>query len=135
MTESQSRYSIVERLTKKKLEIMTDKEKMNTDKIKLEKELALSESNKDKEVKSIENVYENNKKISKRDYEYEIRDNELNKIKKIEEIEESINARKDRLYIFNTTSDSKIKLYDDKIKAIEKSLDHIKVIGEQGSKE
>jgi len=44
MTESQSRYSIVERLTKKKLEIMTDKEKMNTDKIKLEKELALSES-------------------------------------------------------------------------------------------
>jgi len=80
-------------------------------------------------------VYENNKKISKRDYEYEIRDNELNKIKKIEEIEESINARKDRLYIFNTTSDSKIKLYDDKIKAIEKSLDHIKVIGEQGSKE
>jgi len=40
MTESQSRYSIVERLTKKKLEIMTDKEKMNTDKNKTRKRIS-----------------------------------------------------------------------------------------------
>lgn len=106
MGESQSRYSIVERLTKQKLDIMTAKSNLND-------EILLNIQKKDLKEK---NIKQSKKRIDqeaekgKIDLDFELKEIE-NKIKNLKEIKKS-----------------KEELFDNKIKAINEALDKLEEI-------
>lgn len=106
MSESQSRYSIIERLTKEKLEIMNSKSNLKQD-VKTEKQKA------DKMQKNLENwkkdIIEDNKR-EQRKKELEIERN----LQEVRNLEENLNERQ--------------KVYDEQIKAIEDALKYIEEI-------
>ena len=106
MSESQSRYSIFERLTQKKLDIITTKSEL------------------DDNLNSKEQKVEELKK-SLKDWETDIKQNiereRRTKQMEIDSLERSFNHIVKR-------KDSKIKAYDDKLEAIEKALSRIEEI-------
>lgn len=106
MSESQSRYSIVERLTQRKLEIMTSKSKLQED-LKI-KEQKIEELNKDLENWEID--IEEDVKREKRKRQRQIEHAKI-------EYENTKAHMKD-----------KEKTYDAKIKAIEEALKSIEEI-------
>lgn len=106
MVESQSRYSIVERLTTKKLEIMASK-------LKLKEDL----KHKEQQVVEIKQDLANWEK----DIEEDIKRERREKQRQIEKVKNSYNNTKERLV-------EKEKIYDDQIKAIEKALKSIEDI-------
>jgi len=106
MSESQSRYSIVERLTQKKLDIITTKSEL------------------DDNLNSKEQKIEELKK-SLKDWETDIKQNiereRRTKQMEVDSLERNFNHIVKR-------KDSKIKAYDDKLEAIEKALSRIEEI-------
>lgn len=106
MSESQSRYSIVERLTQKKLDIITAKSELDDDlKAKEQKIDELKKSLQDWEA-DIKQDIERERRIKKRE---------------IERLERNFDYAMKR-------KDSKRKAYDDKFEAIEKALARIEEI-------
>ena len=106
MSESQSRYSIVERLTQRKLDIISAKSELDDD-LKL-KEQKIDEAKKglqDWEM-DIKQDIERERRIKKRD---------------IERLERGFNHSSKR-------KDAKRKAYDDKLEAIERALVRIEEI-------
>jgi len=106
MTESQSRYSIVERLTKTKLDIMSAKAQI------------------DDEVKSKEQKVEGLKKDLKdwkEDIKQELIKTERDKERQIERVEEEAGNAKQK-------KESKEKTFDAKISAIDEALRKIEEI-------
>jgi len=106
MSESQSRYSIVERLTKKKLEIMNSKSKLNSD-VKTKKQKI------DKLRKDLENW--------KKDVQEDIKREERKKEIEIERASQDFENSKEQ-------KSEKEKVYDEQIKAIENALNSIEEI-------
>ncbi|MFW5847093.1 MAG: hypothetical protein ACOCUU_02965 [Nanoarchaeota archaeon] len=106
MSESQSRYSIVERLTRKKLEIMNSKSKINSN-LKFKKQ----------EVESLKKDLENWNKDIQEDIKREKRKKELEIEKVMQDFEN-----------FQEQKSEKEKVYDEQIKAIEKALHSIEEI-------
>lgn len=106
MGESQSRYSIIERLTQRKLDIITSKSELD-DSLK-EKEQKIDESKKSLQdwETDIKQDIEKERRIKKRE---------------IERIERNFNNALKR-------KDAKRKAYDDKLEAIEKALIRIEEI-------
>jgi len=106
MSESQSRYSIVERLTQRKLDIITARSELD-DELKA-KEQKIDESKKeiqDWETDIKQNI-ERKRRIKKRDIE-----------------------RLERIFNYSVKrKDTKRKAYDDKLEAIEKALARIEEI-------
>lgn len=100
MGESQSRYSIVERLTQRKLDIMTAKSEL-AEKIK-HKEQKIGELRKDLENWNI-------------DIEEDVKREKRTKEREIEKAQQEYENARERMA-------EKEKIYDDKIKAIEDSL-------------
>tara|TARA_Y100000310_G_scaffold309043_1_gene352750 strand:+ start:869 stop:1216 length:348 start_codon:yes stop_codon:yes gene_type:complete len=106
MSESQSRYSIVERLTQRKLEIMTSRSNLKQD-----------VKSKEQKIEKLKKELENWKIDIQEDIKRERRQKEL-ELEKIEQI--SSNA-KEQL-------DQKEKVYDDQIGAVENALKSIEEI-------
>ena len=106
MGESQSRYSIVERLTQVKLDIITAK-------ADLKEEL----KHKEQKITEIKKDLENWNK----DIEEDVRREKRNKEKQIETAVQDHNNTKERLI-------DKEKTYDEKIKAINEALNSIEEI-------
>lgn len=106
MGESQSRYSIVERLTQRKLDIMTAKSELN-------------EQLKHKEQK----IVELRKDLDNwnKDIEEDIRRQRRKEERKIEKAQQDFNNSRERMT-------EKEKTYDNKIKAIEEALKSIEEI-------
>ena len=111
MSESQSRYSIVERLTQKKLEIITEK------------------SNLDEELKRKQQKAEQLKK-DLLDWEKDIqKDNERTKRLKQREIEQAEISHENAKQSKNTRE----KAFDEQINAIELALQRIEEISKSAS--
>jgi len=106
MAESQSRYSIVERLTVRKLEIMSSKSS-------LQEEL-LAQLQRNEELKNDLTNWE-------KDIEEDIRREKRNKQRTIEKAEQDHDNTKTRLA-------EKERIYDTQIKAIEEALKSIEEI-------
>ncbi|MBI4980977.1 hypothetical protein HZC30_05480 [Candidatus Woesearchaeota archaeon] len=106
MGESQSRYSIVERLTQVKLDIITAKSD-------LKEEL----KHKEQKIAELKKDLENWNK----DIEEDVRREKRNKEKQIEKAVQEYNNTKERLV-------DKEKTYDDKVKAIDEALNSIEEI-------
>ena len=106
MAESQSRYSIVERLTDKKLEIMSNKS-----------ELKENVKENDQYVDKLKKDLENWKIYAQEDLKREQRKKEIEIESATQEFENNKNNIKD-----------KEKVYDDQIKAIEEALNSIEEI-------
>ena len=106
MSESQSRYSIVERLTQKKLDIMNSKSNIKED-VK-RKEQTIGKLN-----KSLENW--------KKDIQEDIKREERKKELEIERARQEFGNAKEQ-------TDSKEKVLDEQIKAIEEALKSIEEI-------
>ena len=106
MTESQSRYSIVERLTTKKLDIMNKRSKLKSD-------VKTKEQNIDKLKKDLENW----EKDVQEDIKREKRKKEIDIERAVQEFE---NAK--------TQTTDKEKVYEEQINAIEDALKSIEEI-------
>jgi len=106
MVESQSRYSIVERLTAKKLDIMGSKSKLKQ-----------NVKSKEQQVEKIKKDLENWKKDIQEDIKREERKKELEIEAAIQEYENSKEQLKDKENVFN-----------EQIKAIESALISIEEI-------
>ncbi len=106
MSESQSRYSIVERLTKTKLDIMTSKSN-------LKEEL----KHKQQEIEELKKDLENWEK----DIEEDINREKRSKERIIEKTTKAYQNLKERM-------EEKEQIYDEKMKAIEKALESIEEI-------
>ena len=113
MSESQSRYSIVERLTEMKLEIITAKSNLDSDaKIAKQKIEQLKEEIADLEASQKEEIA-----ALKRKKEREISNAER----------ESKNAEEKK--------QTKSRAYDEKLKALDEALEKIKAISDSAAKE
>ena len=108
MAGSQSRFTIVERLTYKKLEIMRNK-------LRLEPDIKIREQ----DLINKKKAFENWKKDSQESFNSEQRKREL----EIEEFENYLNSAKKEV-------DNKEKFYDEQIKIIDSSLKSIETISE-----
>jgi septation ring formation regulator EzrA len=106
MGESQSRYSIVERLTKTKLDIMTAKS-----------ELKEGIKHKEQKIEEIRKDLENWNKDIEEDIKRERREKE----RKIEKARQDYQNTKERL-------EEKERVYDEKLSAIDKALNSIEEI-------
>lgn len=106
MSESQSRYSIIERLTKKKLELMSSKSNLKQD-----------VKSKEQKIGKIKKDSENWKKDVQEDIKREQRKKELD----IEKATQEFDNSKENLI-------EKEKVYDEQIKAIEDALKSIEEI-------
>lgn len=106
MSESQSRYSIVERLTQKKLEIMNSKSKIKEE-VKI----------KEQKIGKLKKEFENWKKDIQEDIKREQRKKEL----EIERITQEYENSKEQ-------TNSKEKVFNEQIKAIEDALKSIEEI-------
>lgn len=106
MGESQSRYSIVERLTQRKLEIMSSKSKLNSN-LKQKKQ----------EIEILEKDFENWKKDIQEDIKRDERKKEIEIERSVQEFENSQEQKTE-----------KEKVYDEQINAIEKALKSIEDI-------
>ncbi len=106
MSESQSRYSIVERLTQNKLEIMNSKSKLNAD-LKYKKQ----------KIEVLKKNLTNWQKDIQEDIKREQRKKEL-------EVEEAIQNYENA----GEQKTEKEKVYDEQINAIEKALKSIEEI-------
>ena len=106
MSESQSRYSIVERLIKRKLEIMSSKSNLKEDVKKKEQKIG-------KLKKGLENW--------KKDVQEDIKREQRKKEIEIEKIVQESNNSKENLA-------DKENVYDEQIKAIEQALKSIEEI-------
>lgn len=106
MTESQSRYSIVERLTKKKLELMSSKSNLKQD-----------VKSKEQKIGKLKKNLENWKKNIQEDIKREQRKKELD----IEKSNQEFDNSKENLI-------EKENVYDEQIKAIESALKSIEEI-------
>ena len=106
MAESQSRYSIVERLTSSKLEIMSNKSNLKED-VKTKQQY----------IEKLKKKLENWKSDIQEDIKREQRKNELDIERAIQEYENT----KEQMT-------EKEKVYDEQIKAIEKALKSIEDI-------
>ena len=106
MVESQSRYSIVERLTQKKLEIMSSK-------LKLKQDVKSKEQYIGKLGKGLENW--------KKDIQEDIKREERKKELEIERAKQESDNLKDQVK-------DKEKVFDEQIKAVEDALNSIEEI-------
>jgi len=106
MSESQSRYSIVERLTQRKLDIMSSKAKLKED-------VKSKEQHSDKLRKNLENW----KKDVQEDIKRDERSKEIEIDRAFQDFENSKEQMKD-----------KEKVFDEQIKAIEEALKSIEEI-------
>jgi len=106
MSESQSRYSIVERLTQKKLEIMNSKSKLKAD-----------TKGKEQRIDKLGKELENWKKDVQEDIKREQRKKELEVEKAVQEFDNT----KEQM-------SEKENVYNEQIKAIEESLKSIEEI-------
>ena len=106
MAESQSRYSIVERLTKKKLELMSSKSNLKQD-----------VKSKEQKISKLKKNLENWKKDIEEDIKREQRKKELD----IEKATQKFNNSKENLI-------ERENVYDEQIKAIEHALKSIEEI-------
>ena len=106
MGESQSRYSIVERLTQRKLEIMGSKSKLNS-----------NLKQKEQEIGVLKRDLENWKKDIQEDIKRDERRKELEVERLVQEFENSQEQKAE-----------KEKVYDEQINAIEKALKSIEEI-------
>ena len=106
MGESQSRYSIVERLTKIKLDIMTAKS-----------ELKESTKHKEQIIEELRKDVEN----WNTDIEEDIKREKRNKEREIEKAQQDYQNTKERL-------EEKERVYDEKLRAIDKALSSIEEI-------
>ena len=106
MSESQSRYSIVERLTRKKLEIMNSKSNIKEDAKKKEQRIG-------KFIKELENW--------KKDIQEDIKREERKKELEIERARQEFENSKEQM-------DSKEKVLNEQIKAVEEALKSIEEI-------
>jgi hypothetical protein len=106
MAESQSRYSIVERLTYKKLDIMNSKSKIKEE-IKRKEQV----------VEKLSKEFENWKKDMPEDIKREERKKEI----EIEKAKQEFHNAKEQ-------TESKEKVFDNQIQAIEKALNSIEEI-------
>lgn len=106
MTESQSRYSIVERLTKKKLELMSSKSNLKQD-----------VKSREQKIGKLKKDLENWKKDIQEDIKREQRKKEL----EIEKATQEFDNSKENLV-------GKENVYDEQIKAIEDALKSIEEI-------
>jgi len=106
MSESQSRYSIVERLTKTKLDIMTAKSEL--------KEQVINQKQKINDLdKDLSNWLQDSKEDKKRE--------ERTRNRQIETAKRNLKNLKERL-------EEKHKVYDTKLKALEDALNSIEEI-------
>ena len=103
MSESQSRYSIVERLTQRKLDIMTAKSE-------LKEELKHKQQKIDELKRDLENW--------EKDIEEDIKRERREKEKMIEKAAQTHENLKDRM-------EEREQIYEEKIKAIEEALESI----------
>ncbi|MDP2947639.1 MAG: hypothetical protein Q8N88_06005 [Nanoarchaeota archaeon] len=106
MVESQSRYSIVERLTTRKLEIMSSKSKLKED-----------VKSKEQYIDKLKKELSNWEKDVQEDTKREKRRKELEIEKALQEFNNSKEQMKD-----------KEKVFDEQIKAVEKALESIEEI-------
>lgn len=106
MSESQSRYSIVERLTKRKLEIMGFKSKLDS-----------NTRDKKQKIEKLRKSLENWKEDIKEDNKREQRKKELEIERAKQDFENSQEQKSE-----------KQKVYDEQIKAIEEALNSIEEI-------
>jgi len=113
MAESQSRYSIVERLTDKKLELISAKDKVE---------------------EKLEGIKQNILSLGVELEAYKIKAEEDTN-RNIEERKADIVQLKDSLAFRNTNKDNRIKAIDLKIAEIDKALKSIESISEASSKE
>lgn len=130
MAESQSRYSIVERLTRSKLDLMSAKNELETNELRLKQEFQdytdgmekiKLQFNEKTKFKVIEIEEEKQKEITELH-----NDNHLN----MQMITDKYTELKNELSLLLATKKDKVTLYNNKIKAIEESLNHIKLIGD-----
>lgn len=104
MSESQSRYSIVERLTQTKLEIMTGKS-----------DLKEGLKHKEQKIRELQKEMENWNK----DIEEDVRRERRNREKDIEKSKQEYDNAKERLVEKERVFDQKINALDEALKSIE----------------